>query len=169
MSELEPCPFCRGKPSHNIMKTIYCQLHGEPHQDYRVYCKLCGIEIVGHDKETAFRKWNTRPELRQDWDEEAIEKIVEKVWCGLMGSMTTNSERFKEIAKSLIHHFSPPAKVVWPEKMKNAIEYVLRDKIMIIQEHHHSYYGNPQELIDLLFNACLTEFKRLNPDVGEGK
>src|SRR3990167_3493636 len=55
----------------------------------------------------------------------------------------------------------------WPENMKNAIEQVLRDKIMIIQEHHHSYYGNPQELTDLLVNACFDEFKRLNPDVGE--
>ena len=32
---------------------------------------------------------------------EEIEKIVEDIWCGLMGTSTTNSERFKEIATAI--------------------------------------------------------------------
>jgi len=57
----------------------------------------------------------------------------------------------------------------WPENIKNVIEQVLRDKIMIIEEHHHSYYGSPQELIDLLVNACHRRIQALEPGrEGEG-
>ena len=38
------------------------------------------------------------------------------------------------------------------------LEQVLRDKILIIEKLHHSYYGTPQELVDK-FAAAMTKEK----------
>ena len=109
------------------------------------------LEHIQHFTTSAkVAKFQQRIKLLEDTNKRANEAL---------GAM---ADEMKEMA-------SVKVEIRWPENMKNAIEQVLRDKIMIIQEHHHSYYGNPQELIDLLVNACFAEFKRLNPDAGEGK
>lgn len=66
---LLPCPFCGRKPHHGLSKVRYCQLHGDPIQDYRVWCPMgSGVPFDGSharvdacDQQTAFSLWNQRP------------------------------------------------------------------------------------------------------------
>jgi len=59
---LKPCPFCGEKPRHGLTKVQYCQLHGDPYQNYFVECpKGCGRMVCG-GKERAFARWNHRAE-----------------------------------------------------------------------------------------------------------
>ena len=69
--QLAPCPFCGRIPKHGLSKVRYCQMHGDPIQDYRVWC--CGGSSIGYDgsharvsardQQTAFSLWNQRPSL----------------------------------------------------------------------------------------------------------
>jgi hypothetical protein len=36
--ELKPCPFCGATPHRGFGKTYHDQLHGEPHQDFSIWC-----------------------------------------------------------------------------------------------------------------------------------
>lgn len=68
---MAPCPFCGRIPNHGLSKVRYCQMHGDPIQDYRVWCR-CGSSIgydgsharvSACDQQTAFSLWNQRPSL----------------------------------------------------------------------------------------------------------
>lgn len=63
---LKPCPFCGRNPHHGLSKVRYCQLHGDPVQDYRVWCPIGSFDgsharIDACDQQTAFSLWNHRP------------------------------------------------------------------------------------------------------------
>lgn len=73
MSDLLPCPFCGGKPVVQDGKKGHCQLHGDPFQGMRIYCKTNGcpahaglergdIYNGGKEKarEEAIAAWNRR-------------------------------------------------------------------------------------------------------------
>lgn len=60
MEKLKRCPFCGSYPQVQAMKVTYCQLHGEPSQDFKVRCSVCNIDIVGRNAGHAIEKWNTR-------------------------------------------------------------------------------------------------------------
>jgi len=60
----------------------------------------------------------------------------------------------KPIAKALIQSFKPPAQVVWPDKNDETDFPTLEE-------------DSPELNKMIGWNACLDEFKRLNPDVGK--
>ena len=155
------------------------------------------------------------PEPRQDWDEEALWHFI----VNFMANNNWNGEKkfidgvdCERLAKSLIQHFKPPAKVKirWPnveymiEKFDKFIEKwtgnayphlidsdendgeqfrdLLRDcfrsycntKIVWPEKNDETDFPTLEEDSPELnkmigWNACLAEFKRLNPDLGEGK
>lgn len=69
---LFPCPFCGARPQHGLGKVLHDQLHGDPYQQYRVWCPSCGgygysgadVRVECIDKERAFAKWNQRVPAR---------------------------------------------------------------------------------------------------------
>lgn len=83
-NELKSCPFCGGKPTININKTKYCQFHGDPSQDFTIFC--CVVSITKSSKEDCRIAWNSRsetnltyqintrpaPDPKGEWTEEAI-------------------------------------------------------------------------------------------------
>lgn len=63
MSDLLRCPFCGAKPHQGLGKVYHCQLHGEPHQDFSVFCPHGCAEFTEVNKEQAVARWNTRSDL----------------------------------------------------------------------------------------------------------
>lgn len=61
MSRFKPCPFCGSHPHHGLGKTQHDQLHGEPFQDFRIWCTAGHATVIGNDQAQATEKWNTRP------------------------------------------------------------------------------------------------------------
>ena len=60
MDELKPCPFCGSRPHYGLQKVRYCSLHGEPLQDFSVWCvNRCARKTAG-DRNRAAVLWNTR-------------------------------------------------------------------------------------------------------------
>lgn len=59
MSAFLPCPFCGRPPKHGQTKKQYCQLHGEPFQNYTVWCEG-HARIVQGTKQQCEIEWNTR-------------------------------------------------------------------------------------------------------------
>lgn len=43
------CPFCGGRPSQGPTKLEYCQLHGDPFQRYRIWCRKGCADLTGAD------------------------------------------------------------------------------------------------------------------------
>jgi len=60
---LLPCPFCGSKPHHGLTKVKHCQLHGDPYQDYEIWCPKHCARAVSCNREQATSKWNTRSTL----------------------------------------------------------------------------------------------------------
>lgn len=54
------CPFCGKNPAHGLTKVQYCQLHGDPFQDFQIYCPDGHCKIVAGDRERCTEIWNTR-------------------------------------------------------------------------------------------------------------
>ncbi len=50
--KLLPCPFCGGRP-------IRLQI-GEPWPTHIVRCSVCGVKMLGSDKELLEDRWNNR-------------------------------------------------------------------------------------------------------------
>jgi len=90
----------------------------------------------------------SRPDSRQDWNE-FIKFAQDHYWDTL--------EKHKDIVmihlKALIQHFSPPAKVEmkWPKEYD--IAFMKHGPVV-----SNTWYAEG-------WNACLAEFKRLNPGV----
>ncbi|MBO4228039.1 hypothetical protein GRB70_37455 [Bradyrhizobium neotropicale] len=57
---LKPCPFCGATPHRGPTKTRHDQLHGEPFQNYRIWCPHGCASIERPSKELAISAWNTR-------------------------------------------------------------------------------------------------------------
>ncbi len=84
MSEIKPlpCPFCGKAAYQGLTKVQYCQLHGEPWQDYAVSCPDQHARIVARDKASAIAAWNRR--AHTDAQAERI-AILEGVAAGMLG------------------------------------------------------------------------------------
>jgi hypothetical protein len=54
--ELGNCPICNKKPKQMLAKVTYCQLHGEPSQDFIIKC--CYIHIQQATREDCIETWN---------------------------------------------------------------------------------------------------------------
>jgi len=58
------CPFCGGLPTMKRSKMKYCQLHGEPYQDYIFGCfkAHCDVkpQVISNLESDCFNKWNKR-------------------------------------------------------------------------------------------------------------
>lgn len=61
VDQLKGCPMCGMKPAHGPTKVKHCQLHGEPYQDYRIWCRSRCSFIERSDLESAIEAWNDRP------------------------------------------------------------------------------------------------------------
>ena len=58
--ELLPCPFCGARPHSGPGKVKHDQLHGEKHQDFRIWCPHLCAQKAGPDRERAAAEWNRR-------------------------------------------------------------------------------------------------------------
>lgn len=78
MSEPTNCPFC-GKSDKVIIYTESMEHHGKLlWTRYGVKCKRCRFEMPTYsEKETAIRKWNTRP--AEDAKDKEIERLKAEV------------------------------------------------------------------------------------------
>jgi len=93
----------------------------------------------------------SRPEPRQDWNEEEIincirnedrnnadKNIPGKTWNSSYG----------DIAKALIQHFTPPAKVVWPDK-----SFCTKHRAMNFECHSCISHQSRNDTIDACIQA----------------
>ena len=55
------CPFCGATPHQGEGKVRHCQLHGEPFQDFYVWCPHLCARKSGGNKALAIEEWNKRP------------------------------------------------------------------------------------------------------------
>ena len=55
-----PCPFCGAHPHHGLTKIMHCQLHGDPYQNFRIWCPHKCAQVECGDETRAAKKWNTR-------------------------------------------------------------------------------------------------------------
>jgi hypothetical protein len=69
-ASLLPCPFCGSTPRHGLGKVQHCQLHGDPYQNYRVWCAKDGAHydssharVSAGDKDRAVAAWNAHSAL----------------------------------------------------------------------------------------------------------
>lgn len=60
VNELKPCPLCGKHPHHGLGKLQHCQLHGEPFQNFRIWCTAGHAQVEEASRELAFTAWNTR-------------------------------------------------------------------------------------------------------------
>lgn len=49
-------------PHTRLLKQQSCQLHGEPYQDWMVYCPKLHVQMKAPTKELAIKQWNDRNE-----------------------------------------------------------------------------------------------------------
>lgn len=54
------CPFCGATPHHGLGKVQHCQLHGEPFQDFSIWCPSGCAKITRRNEKIARLVWNTR-------------------------------------------------------------------------------------------------------------
>lgn len=75
---LKPCPFCGATPHRGLGKVYYDQLHGEPQQNYSIWCPRGHAKITRVDCEQATEEWNTRASPAASGDlRERIARIVD--------------------------------------------------------------------------------------------
>lgn len=55
------CPFCGARPHQGEGKVRHCQLHGEPFQDFYVWCPHLCARKSGGNRASAVKEWNKRP------------------------------------------------------------------------------------------------------------
>ncbi len=93
------------------------------------------------------------PPLRALEEEAFTRKMLEHLgfYEGIKRVQNLPRHYVENACKELFPHFARP--VVSREQIVAVFEDVLRDKIMIIENNHHSYYGSPQELIDKFSTA----------------
>lgn len=60
MGDLMPCPFCGATPHQGLGKVWYDQLHGDPHQDFSIWCPHHCARITRGERNAAITAWNTR-------------------------------------------------------------------------------------------------------------
>ena len=73
--ELKGCPFCGATPHRGLGKVYHDQLHGEPHQDFSIWCPKGHAKVTGVNAALAADEWNTRatPSLQ---GEDAVERVA---------------------------------------------------------------------------------------------
>jgi len=59
-NDLLPCPFCGGAPHRGPGKVYHDQLHGEPMQDFGIWCPRGHAKITMSSQGLAIKEWNTR-------------------------------------------------------------------------------------------------------------
>lgn len=52
-----PCPFCGATPHHGLGKVQHCQLHGDPFQDFSIWCPHGCAKITRGDGARAWKDW----------------------------------------------------------------------------------------------------------------
>lgn len=63
---LKPCPFCGRQPKQGLGKVTYCQLHGDPSQDWIIWCDgfdgktTPHARILAGDQKRCSDIWNNR-------------------------------------------------------------------------------------------------------------
>lgn len=73
--ELNPCPFCGATPHRGSGKIYHDQLHGEPHQDFSIWCPKGHAKVTGVNAALAADEWNTRT-LASIQGEDAVERVA---------------------------------------------------------------------------------------------
>lgn len=58
-----PCPFCGATPHHGLGKVQHCQLHGDPFQDFSIWCPKGHAKITAPNEEMVLERWNRRHRL----------------------------------------------------------------------------------------------------------
>lgn len=59
---LKPCPFCGATPHRGPGKVQHDQLHGEPFQNFSIWCPHSHAKVTRVNAEQAAADWNTRAE-----------------------------------------------------------------------------------------------------------
>jgi hypothetical protein len=88
---LKPCPFCKASPHKGFGKVHHDQLHGEPQQDFSIWCPKGHAKVTRVNAGQAAEEWNTRP-VSLDRD-----RIADLVCNSFNGNMT-----FDECADAII-------------------------------------------------------------------
>lgn len=57
---LKGCPFCRATPHRGLEKMRFDQLHGDPLQDYAIWCPKGHAKTTAPTEALAIEAWNTR-------------------------------------------------------------------------------------------------------------
>lgn len=78
------------------------------------------------------------------------EKEIEDLAQIFANKRHSSIEWGRECARIVIEagYARTPKQDMTVEQAKNILKEVLLEKIMIIEERHHSYYGSPQEIMD---------------------
>lgn len=64
--KLLPCPFCGATPHRGLTKVKPCALHGEPLQNYSIWCPRGHARVVAPLDYVAVADWNTRAPTHQE-------------------------------------------------------------------------------------------------------
>ncbi len=59
-TKLLPCPFCGANPHRGPEKVRHCQMHGDPLQDYSIWCPKGHAKLTERSETVAIAAWNTR-------------------------------------------------------------------------------------------------------------
>lgn len=69
------CPFCGATPHRGLGKVRNCQIHGDPFQDFSIWCPRGHAKITTPTEDMARAAWNQRASLTaKDAEREQIER-----------------------------------------------------------------------------------------------
>lgn len=77
--KLLPCPFCGANPHRGLEKVRHCQMHGDPLQDYSIWCPKGHAKLTERSEAVAIAAWNTRA-APPAMDREAVERVREAAY-----------------------------------------------------------------------------------------
>ena len=96
---LKPCPFCGATPHRGLGKVYYDQLHGEPQQNYSIWCPRGHAKITRVDCEQATEEWNTRASPAASGD---LRERIARIILITRGLPEETINEFKSNANSII-------------------------------------------------------------------
>jgi hypothetical protein len=85
---LKPCPFCGAKPHSGLGAKYHDQLHGEPHQDFAIWCPKGHAKVTRVNREQATDEWNARASTASP-DREKVARIINPSMWALIDEART--------------------------------------------------------------------------------